>query len=106
VLSHVLVPTIASGSDRSGIWVVVLVVLTIGAAAAIASWLSDRGKEDAPPPEVRRQLLFTAVETWVAKGWAVESEREDETLLTSGPSRMLVNVDAHGHVSSHRVADA
>ena len=105
----VATPTTTAPADTSGdttwIWFVVAAAVVVAGVALLVRRRHHGGPAN-PAPEARKQLLFTVVETWIAQGWAVESEREDETVLANGPSRMLVNVDAEGHVSSHRLADA
>jgi len=50
--------------------------------------------------EEQRQKLDAAVGSWVAQGWAIESETTDSTVLRRGNETMLVSVDQAGHVST------
>jgi hypothetical protein len=52
------------------------------------------------PLEQRQRQLRGAVNSWVAQGWAVESESADSAVLRRGSERMLITVDAAGQLGS------
>jgi hypothetical protein len=90
----------SSSTSSTPTWVWVLVaVLAVGLLAALIGLLVGR-RGGGIPPEQRRRQLQGAVGSWVAQGWAVESETADTAVLVRGPERILVTVDAAGHVSS------
>jgi hypothetical protein len=50
--------------------------------------------------EERQRHLDGAVGSWVAQGWAVESQTADSAVLRRGGDLMLVSVDQAGQVST------
>lgn len=107
-LTIVPATTAAASSDTStDTWLWVLLALAVVAVAVIAivALLRRRGGNGVSNGE-RQQRLDAAVGTWTAQGWSIEREADDGALLANGRSRMLVNVDASGHISTNRLADA
>jgi len=104
---RVIVPTSTteSGSDVSDTptWVWVLLgVLALGVVVLLVVALSRRGGGGGGGVSVeeRQRRLDGAVGSWVAQGWAVESQTADSAVLRRGGDLMLVSVDQGGHVST------
>ena len=102
---RVIVPssTTESGSDVSDTptWVWVLLgVLALGVVVLLVVALSRRGGGGGVSVEERQRRLDGAVGSWVAQGWAVESQTADSAVLRRGGDLMLVSVDQGGHVST------
>jgi hypothetical protein len=93
-----------SANEQSGgtpTWVWVLVgALAVGLVAALVGLLSGRRGPPGVPLEQRQRQLRGAVNSWVAQGWAVESESADSAVLRRGNERMLITVDAAGQLGS------
>jgi sensor c-di-GMP phosphodiesterase-like protein len=86
------------GSGETPTWVWVLVgALAVGLIAAVIALVARRRGSGA---EQRQRQLHGAMNSWVAQGWAVESETSDSAVLRRGAERMLVTVDADGHVAT------
>jgi hypothetical protein len=101
---RVIVPTSTteSGSnvDDTPTWVWVLLgVLALGLVVLLVVVLSHRGGGGVSVEE-RQRRLDGAVGSWVAQGWAVESQTADSAVLRRGGDLMLVSVDQGGHVST------
>jgi hypothetical protein len=96
-------PTTTAGEESSSstpTWVWVLVgVLAVGLIAALIALLT-RHRGGGVPPEQRQRQLHGAMNSWIAQGWAVESETSDSAVLRRGADRMLVTVDAAGQVAT------
>ena len=102
---RVIVPTTTteSGSnvDDTPTWVWVLLgVLALGVVVLLVVALSRRGGGGGVSVEERQRRLDGAVGSWVAQGWAVESQTADSAVLRRGADLMLVSVDQGGHVST------
>lgn len=102
---RVIVPTSTteSGSDVNDTptWVWVLLgVLALGVVVLLVVALSRRGGGGGVSVEERQRRLDGAVGSWVAQGWAVESQTADSAVLRRGGDLMLVSVDQGGHVST------
>jgi hypothetical protein len=74
--------------------------LAVGLVAALVGLLSGRRGPPGVPLEQRQRQLRGAVNSWVAQGWAVESESADSAVLRRGNERMLITVDAAGQLGS------
>jgi hypothetical protein len=101
-------PTTTTGEESSKdtpTWVwVLLAVLAIGLVAALVALLAGRrGGGGGIPPEQRQRQLQGAVGSWVAQGWAVESQTADSAVLVRAGERMLLTVDAAGRVATQRL---
>jgi hypothetical protein len=80
-------------------WVWVLLALL--AATVIGLLIALYGRRDATMPVAeRRRRLDAAIGTWVAQGWAVESQAGDSAVLRRGSELMLVGVDDAGGISA------
>jgi hypothetical protein len=106
---RVIVPTSTteSGSDVSDTptWVWVLLgVLALGVVVLLVVALSRRGGGGGGgggvSVEEHQRRLDGAVGSWVAQGWAVESQTADSAVLRRGSDLMLVSVDQAGQVST------
>jgi uncharacterized membrane protein YdcZ (DUF606 family) len=92
--------TSSSSSDSAPTWAwVALGVLAAAVIGLSVALLTRRGGPGVPPGE-RRRRLDSAVATWTAQGWALESETNDSAVLQRGPERMVVTVDEAGRVSA------
>ena len=79
----------------------VWVVLALLAATVIGLLIALFGRRDTTMPLTeRRRRLDSAIGTWVAQGWAVESQAGDSAVLRRGGELMLVAVDDAGGISS------
>jgi hypothetical protein len=101
-------PTTTSSSTSSSetpAWVWVLLGILAVALVIVIVLLANRGgggsKEgSAIPPAEKRQRLDGAVASWTTQGWALESQTADSAVLQRAGERMVVNIDAAGHVST------
>jgi hypothetical protein len=94
--------TTESGSnvDDTPTWVWALLgVIALGLVVLLVVVLSHRGGGGVSVQE-RQRRLDGAVGSWVAQGWAVESQTADSAVLRRGGDLMLVSVDQGGHVST------
>ena len=102
----ILPATTTSSSSESDqetpTWVwVLLAILAVGLIAAIALLASRHsGGEAGVSPNERRRRLDGAVASWAAQGWALESQSTDTAVLQRSGERMIVGVDAAGHIST------
>ena len=102
----ILPATTTSSSSESDqetpTWVwVLLAILAVGLVAAIALLASRHsGGEAGVSPNERRRRLDGAVASWAAQGWALESQSTDTAVLQRAGERMIVGVDAAGHIST------
>ena len=88
-------------TDDTPTWVWVLLgVLALGVVVLLVVVLSRRGGGGGVSVEERQRRLDGAVGSWVAQGWAVESQTADSAVLRRGGDLMLVSVDQAGHVST------
>src|SRR5262245_47670114 len=92
----------SSSSDETPAWVWVLLgILAVGLVALIVL-LARRGggSGGAVPVGERDRRLDTAVRSWTAQGWALESQSADSAVLLRGGERLLVSVDQAGRVTT------
>jgi hypothetical protein len=89
----------STSSTPTWVWVL-LGALAIGLIAALIALFTGRRGSHGIPLEQRQRQLRNAVGSWVAQGWAVESETGDSAVLVRGAERMLITVDAAGQVAS------
>jgi hypothetical protein len=106
---QVIVPTSGTTTSGSGessdipTWVwVVLAILAVGVVGLAIALMTRRG--GGMPPAERRRRLDHAVATWVAQGWALESQTGDSAVLRRDRELMLVNVDEAGQVNTRPLA--
>jgi hypothetical protein len=97
--------TSGSNDDESvPVWAWVLIgALAVGLLILLAVLLSRRGSRGVPPEE-RRRRLDGAVSSWLAQGWALESQTADSAVLRRGNELMLVGIDPAGYVTTRPVA--
>ena len=91
----------SSSSEGNGTpdWVwVLLAILAVGLITLIVL-LALRGR-DGVSAEERQHQLDAAVGSWVAQGWAIETQTADSAVLRRGNEAMLVSIDSAGHVST------
>jgi len=93
--------TTTSSSETTGTpaWIWALVAILAVGLVVVIVLLARRGDRGLSVEE-QRQKLDAAVGSWVAQGWAIESETTDSTVLRRGNETMLVSVDQAGHVST------
>lgn len=98
--------TAASDNDESvPTWAWVLIgALAVGLIILLAVLLTRRGGGSGLPAAERRGRLDAAVTSWLAQGWAIESQGADSAVLRRGNEWMLVGVDPSGYVSTRPVA--
>jgi hypothetical protein len=104
---RVVVPpatTTSSDEDESvPTWAWVLIgALALGLLILLAVLLSRRGGSGLSPAK-RRGRLDAAVDSWLAQGWAIESQGPDSAVVRRGNELMLVGVDPSGYVSTRPV---
>ena len=90
-------------------WWLAILVIVLGAgviAGVVMLVRRPKAAKSAVTPEGRHARLFDAVQSWIAQGWSVEREENEEAVLAKGAQRMLVAVDAEGRVSTNALADA
>jgi hypothetical protein len=80
----------------------VLIAILAVALVVLIALLARRGGggRGSVPVEERRRLLESAVSSWTAQGWAIETQAADSAVLRRGDEAMLVSVDAAGHVAT------
>jgi hypothetical protein len=94
----------SNSSNETPAWVWVLLgILAVGLVALIVL-LARRGGGGGGggtvPLEERDRRLDTAVRSWTAQGWGLESQSADSAVLLRGGERLLVNVDQAGRVTT------
>lgn len=90
----------SSSDNGTAAWIwVLLAILGVG-LIVLAILLARRGSGSSVPVEERRRRLDNAVGSWVAQGWAIESQDADSAVLRRVDDLVLVHVDAAGHVSA------
>ena len=93
--------TTVSESSVSNTPAWVWIILALLAAGVIGLLIALFGRRDPTMPLAeRRRRLDSAIGTWVAQGWAVESQAGDSAVLRRGSELMLVAVDDAGAISS------
>jgi hypothetical protein len=92
----------ASNDNDIPTWVWVLLgALALGVVVLLVLMLTRRGGGGGGVSvEERQRHLDGAVGSWVAQGWAVESQTADSAVLRRGGDLTLVSVDQAGHVST------
>ena len=92
----------ASNDNETPTWVWVLLgALALGVVVLLVVMLTRRGGGGGGVSlEERQRHLDGAVGSWVAQGWAVESQTADSAVLRRGGDLMLVSIDPAGHVST------
>jgi hypothetical protein len=99
-------PTTTAGEQSSSgtpTWVwVLLAVLAVGLVAALVALLAGR-RGGGVPVEARQRQLQGAVGSWVAQGWAVESQTADSAVLVRAGERMLLTVDPNARIATQRL---
>jgi hypothetical protein len=97
-------PTTTSSESSSGetpAWVWVLLGILAVALVIVIALLANRGGKDSGISAAeRRRRLDGAVAGWTAQGWALESQSADSAVLQRATERMIVSVDAAGHLST------
>ncbi len=88
-----------SSVSNTPAWVWILLALLAAGVIGLVIALFGRRDRTMPIAE-RRQRLDSAIGTWVAQGWAVESQAGDSAVLRRGGELMLVAVDDAGGISS------
>ena len=100
-------PESTSSGNGTEAWVWVLLgILAAGLIALIVLFVTrGHGGGHAIPPEDRLRRLDSAVASWSAQGWAVETQTADSAVLRRGSESMLVSVDPGGHVATRPLAE-
>jgi len=92
--------TSSESTDDTPTWVWVLLgLLALGFVILLVVLLTRRGGSGIPAQE-RQRRLDAAVGSWVAQGWAVESQTADSSVLRRGGELMAVSVDQAGQVTT------
>jgi hypothetical protein len=90
----------SSSDDVTGAWIwALLAILGVG-LIVFAVLLARRGSGSSVSVEERRRRLDNAVGSWVAQGWAIESQDADSAVLRRVDDLVLVHVDPAGQVSA------
>jgi hypothetical protein len=79
------------------VWVLIGV---LAVALVILIVLLARRRGDGISPDERRRRLDMTVGTWVAQGWALESQSADSAVLQRAGERMVVTVGPTGQVGT------
>ena len=95
--------TTEKSASTTPAWVWVLLGIAAVAAIVLGVLLATRGGGGGMPLEQRRRRLDAAVGTWVAQGWALESQTGDSAVLQRAGDTMLLTVDATGQVSTRQL---
>ena len=85
--------------DNTPAWIWLLLALLAAGVSGLLIALFGRRNRTMPVAE-RRRRLEGAIGTWVAQGWAVESQMGDSAVLRRGTELMVVAVDDAGGISS------
>jgi hypothetical protein len=91
--------TQTSSTSGTPTWVWVLVAAGAVAGVALLVWLI-RGRGSGVSADERNRRASAAVDSWVAQGWAIESQVEGSTVMRRDGERILLSVDGQGHVTS------
>jgi hypothetical protein len=105
---QIIVPTLptttaeeSSSDNGTAAWIwVLLAILGVGLIVFAILLARRGGGGQTVAPEERRRRLDNAVGSWVAQGWAIESQDADSAVLRRVDDLVLVHVDAAGHVSA------
>ena len=91
----------STSSSETPAWVWALVaVLGLGVLALVIVLLVRRRGPEEIPLEQRRQLVAAAISSWVAQGWAIESQTDDSAILQREGQHVVLSVDSRGRVTS------
>lgn len=93
----------ASSTEKTPTWVWIVLAILAAAVIGLVVALLTRGRGGLPADELQRRLE-SAVRSWTAQGWAVESQRPGEAILRRGPEVMAVGIDADGQISTRPLA--
>jgi hypothetical protein len=89
----------SSSSSETPAWVwVLLAILAVGLVIVIVLLARRGGRDSGVSAAERRHRLDGAVAGWTAQGWALESQTADSAVLQRAAERMIVSVDAAGHL--------
>jgi hypothetical protein len=88
----------SSGETPTWAWLLIA-ALGVGVVALAVVLLRRHGSAELPL-EQRRQAVAAAAGSWVAQGWAIESQTDESAILQRDGQRMVLSVDARGHVTS------
>ena len=92
-----------SSVDNTPAWVwIVIALLAAVVIGLVIAFFTRRG--GAMPLEERRGRLDAAVGTWVAQGWAVESQTGDSAVVRRDGERMLLSVDDAGGITGRALS--
>jgi hypothetical protein len=91
----------SSGGTPTWVWVVLAIV---GAGALIGLIVALTRRSSKVSADERRRLVSATVASWTAQGWAIESQAESSAVMRRDGERVLVSVDADGHVMTAPVA--
>lgn len=92
-----------SGESGAPAWAwLVIVILGVGLIALIALFIQHRG--DGVASDERRRRLDGAAASWVAQGWALDSQTAESAVLRHGNQLMLISIDEAGHLSTRPLA--
>lgn len=89
----------SSGETPTWAWLLIA-ALGVGVVALAVVLLNRRHGSAELPLEQRRQAVAAAAGSWVAQGWAIESQTDESAILQRDGQRMVLSVDARGHVTS------
>lgn len=92
--------TAETSSSGTPTWAWVLIALGAAGLIALIVWLARRGGSHELPVAERQRLVSAAVASWVGQGWAIESQTAESAVLAREGQRVVVSVDARGHVTS------
>src|SRR5439155_22309856 len=93
--------TAAEETNSSGTptWVWVLIAV-VGVGALIGLIVALTRRSSKVSADERRRLVSATVASWTAQGWAIESQAESSAVMRRNGERVLVSVDAEGHVTT------
>ena len=89
----------SSGETPDWAWALIA-VLGLGVVVLVVVLLVRRRGPEEMPLEQRRQLVAAAVSSWVAQGWAIESQTDDSAILQRDGQHVVLSVDSQGRVTS------
>ena len=92
-------PSTTSEETPNWAWALIA-VLGLGVVALVVVLLVRRRGPEEMPLEQRRQLVAAAISSWVAQGWAIESQTDDSAILQREGQHIVLSVDSRGRVTS------
>jgi hypothetical protein len=92
-----------SSGTPTWVWVLAAVAAVLILVGIVLAFRSRKPKE--LPPEERRRILAGAVGSWIAQGWAIESQTEDTAVVRRAAERVAVTVDLRGRVTTFQPLD-